>query len=202
MPPLRYHARMKRRLLAASALLWLGSCSPTPPAQWVQGGALLQIPRARWVYGDSTLDITPDGKIYIQGEHELTLDRAGRLIDLNADPVALLLPDGRVVGPDDKALGTVGAIHAALPGELHAWLSLTGTGEVIRYDDEGDRTPFGFWYGCNLSFQSQQACTLVTHLVAMRAREAAAARQNSNYPVPAGPTAPGFGFAPGIPFYQ
>jgi hypothetical protein len=190
---------MKRRLLAASALLLI-SCSPTPPAQWVQGGAPLLIPRARWVYGDATLDLTPNGKIYIQGEHELTLDRAGRVIDLNADPIALLLPDGRVVGPDEKALGTVGAIHASLPGELHAWLSLTGSGEVIRYDDDGDRMPFGFWYGCNLSFQSQQACTLVMHLVAMRAREAAAARQNSPYPASPMGVNPGIGFAPGIPF--
>lgn len=160
-----------RRLALAVPLVLLAACSATPPANWARGGAALDIPRARWVRGDITVDIGPDGKIFINGDHELTVDRGGRVFDVDAQPVALLEPDGHVVGPDDTPLGTVGALHASMPGEANAWLTVTGSGEVIRYDDEGERSTFGVWMGCNATMRAHQTCTLITHLVGMRIRD-------------------------------
>ena len=42
------------------------------------------------------------------------------------------------------------------------------SGEVVRYDDEGERHLFGVWVGCNQSPSAHQVCTLVSHLVGMR----------------------------------
>lgn len=160
-----------QRLAFAAPLVLLAACSATPPANWAQGGAALDIPRARWVRGDVTVDVAPDGKIFVNGEHELNVDRGGRVYDIDSQPVALLEPDGRVVGPDETPLGTVGALHASLPGEANAWLSVTPSGEVIRYLDEGERASFGVWMGCNASPRAHQTCTLITHLLGTKIRE-------------------------------
>lgn len=160
-----------RRLALIAPLALLAACSATPPANWARGGAPLDIPRARWVWGSTTIDVSPDGKVFLNGEPELNVDRGGRVFDLDGQPVALLEPDGRVIGPDEKPLGIVGALHASLPDEATAWLSVTGSGEVIRYDDEGERSSFGVWLGCNSSPRAHQTCTLLTHLLAMRLRE-------------------------------
>ncbi len=158
--------------MAASAAL-LAACSATPPANWARGGTPLDIPRARWVWGSTTVDVAPDGKVLVNGEHELNVDRAGRVFDVEGQPVALLEPDGRLTGPDDRPLGNVGAMHASPPDQETAWLSVLGSGEVIRYDDEGERSAFGVWLGCNVSPRAHQTCTLITHLLGMRLREAA-----------------------------
>jgi hypothetical protein len=160
-----------RRLAFVVPFVLTSACTATPPADWARGGALLDIPRARWVYGLLTVDVMPDGKVFINGEHELNVDRGGRVFDTQAEPLALLEPDGRVVGPDDASLGTVGALHASLPGEKEAWLTVASSGVVVRYVEEGERSDLGVWMGCNVTMRAQQTCTLLTHLIGMRLRE-------------------------------
>jgi hypothetical protein len=160
-----------RRLALTAPLALLVACSATPPANWTRGGATLDIPRARWVWGESAVDIAPDGKIFINGEHELNVDRGGRVFDADGQPVALVEQNGQVVGPGDKPLGMVGALHASLPDEEQAWLSVAPSGEVIRYGEEGERMAFGVWLGCNVSPRAHQTCTLISHLIGMKIRE-------------------------------
>jgi hypothetical protein len=174
----------------AVSLVLLAACSATPPANWMRGGATLDIPRARWVFGERRVDIAPDGKILIDGEHELSVDRGGRVFDADGAPVALVEQDGRVTGPDDKPLGMVGALHASLPDEDQAWLSVAPSGEVIRYGEEGERMSFGVWLGCNVSPRAHQTCTLISHLIGLRIREYE--RQNPSFSV-------GIGVGVGIP---
>lgn len=160
-----------RRLALTIPIALLAACSATPPANWAQGGTQLDIPRARWVWGEVTVDVAPDGKVFLNGEHELNVDRGGRVFDIDGQAVALLEPDGTLVGPDDEPLGMVGALHASLPDESNAWLSVTESGEVIRYDDEGERSSFGVWLGCNRTPRAHQTCTLLSHLLGMRLRD-------------------------------
>ena len=49
------------------------------------------------------------------------------------DETVYVTTDGRVVGPDDKDLGTVGSVTAALPGERVAWLGILPDGQVQSY---------------------------------------------------------------------
>lgn len=159
-----------RRLTPVVLLALLAACAATPPANWARGGALLDIPRARWVYADLAVDVMPDGKILVNGEHFLNVDRGGRVFELSAEPVALLEPDGKVVGPNDAPLGQIGMLHASLPGEANAWITVAQTGAVIRYGEDGEREPFGAWMGCEASPRAHQTCTLVTHVLGMRIR--------------------------------
>jgi hypothetical protein len=152
--------RARLLLLAATA-----ACSATPPANWATGGATLDIPRARWVYGDTVVDVIEDGRILVNGYQEFTVDAAGRLFDLDHEPVALLEADGLVSAPDDEVLGIVGSEHASRPDEDHAWLSLTPSGEVIRYDEDGERYGFGVWMGCRVSPRASQLCVYLTHVL-------------------------------------
>jgi hypothetical protein len=160
---------MKRALLLSVASLFLAACATKPPGNWVKGGAPLDVIPSRWVRGDTTIEIMPDGKVVANSEHLLSVDRGGRVFDVEAKPVALLEPDGRVIGPDDKSLGFVGAWSASLPDKRLAWLAVMNTGEVVRFGDEGERTPMGVWVGgCGYSLRAHQLCTLVTHLLVMR----------------------------------
>lgn len=165
---------MKRALLAP--LLALAACVPPPPAHFAQGGAPLDLPRARWVRGDLTVDLLPEGRVLVNGEQEMGLDRAGRVFTPEGEPLAVLEMDGRVVGTGDQPLGHVGLVHATLPEQTTAWLSVTDSGEVVRYGEGGERVGWGAWMGCDATPRSRQACTLVSHLVGMRvvAREQAA----------------------------
>lgn len=147
--------------LLASALM---GCQAHPPAHWVQGGSRLDIPRARWSTGDSVLDVMPDGKVLGDGVHLFTIDVAGRVFDVDNDPIALLEMDGRLVGKDDANLGKVGLRNASPPGVDFAWLTLEDTGAVIRFDPEGGPHPDGSWSGCGPALRM---CTLVTHLIAL-----------------------------------
>ncbi|MCC6527095.1 MAG: hypothetical protein IT373_30890 [Polyangiaceae bacterium] len=148
------------------------SCKPAAPSAWAQGGAYLEIPRARWVYGNLLVELDWDGKVRIGGEHALSLDRAGRVFTPGGAPIAILLPTGQLVGTADDPLGTVGAATAARAGEHAAWLQLFDTGEVARFRDGGGALPFGVWIGC-AELRSRQACTLVTHVIALGHREVA-----------------------------
>lgn len=186
---------MKRALLLGLGIgsLLLVACAGKPPANWVKGGAPLDVLPSRWVRGDLMIEILPDGKVMMNTELLLSVDRGGRVFDGDAQPVALLEPDGRVLGPDDKPLGFVGAWSAALPDESSAWLAVMNTGEVVRFSDQGERTPMGVWVGgCGYSLRAHQLCTLVTHLLAIRLKDQSPYRPG--YP---GAYPPGMGY-PGM----
>ncbi len=190
---------MKRLCLLAFCAA-LPACSATPPAAWARGGAPLDVLPSRWVLRDGNVEIGPDGKVTINGEHELSIDRAGRVYDPDAKPVALLQMDGRVLGPDDAPLGFVGALSASLPGEQTAWLSIQPTGEVIQFV-EGARSTEGVWIGgCNYSWRSRHACMLVSHIVGMRLRDRrSGATSRGRYPYG---TTPGYGNGIGIGVFR
>lgn len=156
----------------ALAAAWLPACaSSTPPAHWQRGGTPLEIPRARWVRGDSVIEVSRNGAVYVDGDHELTVDRAGRVYRPDGEPVALLYSDGRLLGPDDEDLGIVGAARASLPGKDDvAWLGLYPSGELVVYGDEGQRLALGVWLGCHHSPHTAQTCVLISHLLTRELR--------------------------------
>ena len=127
---------------------------------------MLQIPTARWSRGDTTVDIRPDGKILVDNDPELAIDAAGRVFETDGDPIAVLQPDGQLVGEDNVSMGYVGPVSATFPGSDHAWFTIGSRGEVVRYDTDGDHSQDGVWQGC--AGPGFRACTLVTHLVLMR----------------------------------
>lgn len=194
---------MVRRFIFASVCLsGLAGCSASPPANWARGGAVLDIPRARWVVATSVIDVFPDGRVLINDNQQMTVDRGGRAWDTNNDPVALLEPSGLVTGPGDKRLGTVGLLHASRGDETNAWLSVLPSGEVVQYADDGTRSPLGVWVGCNQSYQSHQTCTYLSHLIAPRILNALQSNQYWNqrgYGYGPGSMMPGMGFSP---FYR
>src|SRR5262252_9258515 len=98
------------RVSAAAFLvaIALAGCEPRPPANWVQGGARLDIPRARWTRSGHLFDIMPDGKVLSDGGHVFSLDAAGRVFNPDGDPIGVLQDDGRLVGRDNVALGRIG----------------------------------------------------------------------------------------------
>ena len=73
---------MKRALLLGLSTLYIAGCAPKPPANWARGGSPLDIPHARWVRGDASVEITGDGRMLVNGEHQLTINRGGRIFDL------------------------------------------------------------------------------------------------------------------------
>ena len=143
----------------------LFGCSRSVPANWAHGGAALEIPRARWVVGTSVIDVFPDGRVLLNDNPQMTVDRGGRVWDTNNDAVALLEPTGTVMGPGDKLLGNVGVLHASLGQETNAWLSVLPSGEVVQYADDGTRSSLGVWVGCQQTYQSHQTCNFFRHLL-------------------------------------
>src|SRR5690349_3895620 len=94
-----------RRALGVSGLLALSfsvlGCSPNQPPRWVEGGAPLVIAAARWDRADEdTVEILPNGQVLEDGDKIFLVDRAGRIVDDDNEPVAILLPDGFVAGTD------------------------------------------------------------------------------------------------------
>jgi hypothetical protein len=186
---------MKRALFLGIGSLFLVACSATPPANWVKGGAPLDVIPSRWVRGDVMIEITPDGKVMLNTEHLLSVDRGGRVVDGDAQPGALLEPDGRVIGPGDTSLGFVGAWSASKPDESMAWMAVMSSGEVVRFGEKGERTPMGVWVGgCGYSLRAHQLCTLVTHLLALRSQDQAPYRDT----YPPGVRPPGMGYPGGM----
>ena len=122
---------------------------------------------ARWDRGDDdSIEISADGKVTEGGDLIFVVDRAGRVVDDDFEPVAILMPDGFVGGPDNRLLGRVGVANAAPPDAAAAWLALMPNGQVTFFDDDGDRASGGVWRGCQ--GPQQRTCTFITHLVAMR----------------------------------
>jgi hypothetical protein len=158
------------RWLVSSALVALGAfgCAPSQPPRWAEGGAALAIPSAHWSRGDEdAIEIRADGQVLEGGSLLFKLDRVGRVVDDEYEPVAVLLPDGRVAGQDDRFLGQVGVTNASPPDRGAAWLSVAPSdGHVTYFDEEGERSLGGQWSGCN--GPALRTCTYVTHLVALR----------------------------------
>lgn len=160
---------MKRALVLVSLGLLSSACASTvPPPGWQQGGTPLWLQRAVWRTGTINVDLMQDGQVMINGTSRFRIDPAGRVIDAEAQPVALLLPDGRLLGTKGEDLGVVGPVTAAAPGSSYAWLGLLPSGQIVRYDDEGRTQSGGSWMGCGGYAPSLQACMLVTYLVATR----------------------------------
>ncbi|HEV8245436.1 MAG TPA: hypothetical protein VGP93_06700 [Polyangiaceae bacterium] len=125
------------------------------------------LPSAHWQRdGDDVIEIQPNGHVLEDGDLVWVIDRVGRVTDDDYEPVALLFPDGRVAGTDDRNLGHVGVSNAAPPSRVEAWLAVMPDGSVTYFDADGDRSSGGRWTGCNGA--ALRTCTLVTHLVALR----------------------------------
>ncbi len=155
-----------RTCTAIAAALLIGACTPDPPPQWQTGGAQLVLNKATWETDDELIELMPSGAVLIDGDHEYTIDRVGRVVDPDNEPVALLLPDGGFIGTDDRNLGHVGITNAAPPWRGTAWVAVVPNGQVIGFDEDGERENLGVWRGCNGPMQ--RSCTLVTHLVLIR----------------------------------
>ena len=102
----------------------------------------------------------------MSGSHVWSVDRVGRVVDGDNEPVALLLPDGNLAGTDHRGLGYIGEANTAPPGDPHAWVSIDPSGQVIRFDSDGNRYSGGLWSGC--AGPQVRVCALVTRLVALR----------------------------------
>lgn len=146
--------------------LLMTACHPAPPPRWAEGGATLILPKARWQRDGDVIEISPTGEVLEDGDVVFVLDRVGRIVDEDREPIALLLPSGALSGNDAVDLGQVGRANASPPTRAYAWLSLRADGAVLRFDVDGDRTADGHWEGCGGS--ALRTCTLVTHLIALR----------------------------------
>ncbi|MFZ5895898.1 MAG: hypothetical protein ACOY0T_32885 [Myxococcota bacterium] len=155
------------RLVAFASLLLALGCSPREPPEWPRGGAPLLIPSARWDRGEAdAIEIRSNGQVLEGGDLVFVVDRVGRVADADYDPLAILLPDGRVVGTDDQYLGQIGVTNAAPPWSTQAWLAVQPDGIAVGFDSDGDRVGFGRWHGCD--GPALRTCTLVTHLLILR----------------------------------
>lgn len=158
--------RSAAQLLIVALACLASACSSTPPARWEQGGATLLLPNARWERDDEVIEIRRSGEVLEDGTVVFELDRVGRVVDDDRDPVALLLPSGTLAGTDDQGLGHVGHANASPPFGSYAWLSVRPDGAVLRFASDGERSFDGRWEGCQGA--ALRTCTLVTHLFALR----------------------------------
>lgn len=156
-------------LLLATALVVLGGCAGKKvPARWATGGGRLDLVSARWTYDGEPVELRPRGdyaEVLVDGDVELVIDRVGRVYTKYQHPIGVLEPDGRLVGPDQVLLGTIGSSYAALPGKANAWLALGMDGAVMKFDEGGAQKPAGRWFGCAVTPYAQQACLLVSYML-------------------------------------
>lgn len=142
------------------------ACAPAKPPRWAEGGAPLAFASARWDReSGGAVELRPDGHVLVDGDLLFVLDRVGRVTNEDYDPLAVLLPDGQLVGTDHQALGRLGVTNASPPGALEAWLAVTPDGKVTYFDTDGARVPGGVWHGCRGPVL--RSCTLVTQLLAL-----------------------------------
>lgn len=145
----------------------VAGCAPDAPPRWPEGGAPLAIGEARWDRGSADrIEIRADGRVFEDGDLVMVVDRAGRVVDSDYDPLGILLPDGRVVGTDRRYLGQIGVTNAAPPWSGHAWLAVMPDGTVTRFAADGEREFAGRWTGCR--GPALRTCTLVSHLISLR----------------------------------
>jgi hypothetical protein len=144
--------------------LFLYGCAPARPAHWAEGGARLEIPSARWVRSRGEVVLAPNGAVDVGGERELSIDPSGRVRDAEGESLALLEPDGRLVGRDDALLATV-TDSAAKPADSLGGLAVLPDGRIVLRAADGEHGA-GTWVGgCNASAAARRACTLVAYLV-------------------------------------
>lgn len=155
---------MYRWLWLIPVALSLSACGSKPPPRWAEGGAPLEIPRAHWQRAGQSVDLLEDGRVFVDGVHRLSMDRAGRVFEPDGEPIAVLQPDGVLAGRDGRVMGRIGTTNAALPGVVTAWLSVGPQGEVVRFEDDGERVADGIWTGCG---RAVRACTLTSHIVGL-----------------------------------
>lgn len=161
-----YSAGMKRLVLIACALFAV-HCTPDPPPNWQSGGAPLFIARAYWERGEHDLiEIRDNGEVYEDDDLAFVVDKAGRVVNDDYEPRAIMLPDGIVVGTDDQPLGRVGVQNASPPDRHYAWLRIMPDGKVLFYDRDGEEHFGGVWRGCGGPMA--RTCTLVTHMFVLR----------------------------------
>ncbi|NUP13540.1 MAG: hypothetical protein HOW73_46480 [Polyangiaceae bacterium] len=145
-----------------------GCAKPKPPAHWISGGGRLDLVPARWEYDGDPVEIRPRGdyaEVLVDGDVEFIVDRVGRVYTRYQQPVAILEPDGRLVGHEQELLGNVGSSYAAQPGKANAWLALSPDGRVVKFEEGGGQKPSSQWTGCSVTPFSLQACLLVTYLL-------------------------------------
>ncbi len=158
---------MRFRHFAIPLALSVTACEAAPPPRWAEGGAPLVVGAATWRTGDGdVVQIDAKGNVSENGDALFVVDRAGRVYDHDNQPVAILLPDGNVVGNDGVHLGRIGVTNAAPPGSGTAWLAVLPDGGVLYFDEDGTRRPNGAWTGC--AGPVLRTCTLVTHIVVLR----------------------------------
>ncbi|MSP25817.1 MAG: hypothetical protein EXR75_11780 [Myxococcales bacterium] len=161
--------------LSVLAAMSAGCAARALPSGWQPGGRRLAVPAARWVVGERTVELTANGSVLVDGAPTMTVDSAGRVYDPERRPIALLLANGNLLGPDDEALGWIGATEAR-GADDDSWLRYLPSGEVVRGTEDVGR-PFGVWLGCDAVPYGSQTCLLVSHLIGLelRARAAVAA---------------------------
>jgi hypothetical protein len=145
--------------------LWACS-SPEPPPNWARGSSPIDLPNARWYreHDGAVVDLLADGRVFVDNDHWFTVDHAGRIFEPDHEPIAILAPDGQLLGKNGVSLGFVGLRNAALPGQRNAWIALDERGEVHRYEPDGESQRDGAWTGCGAALR---ACTVTTHLVSL-----------------------------------
>jgi len=87
--------------------------------------------------------------------------------------VAMLQPDGSLLGVNSLDLGAVDASDATPPGEGRTWLALTREGRVYYVDGDGAKSWDGHWVGCDGPIR--RTCTLVTHFLRALSHQASRA---------------------------
>jgi len=158
--------RTVTKILPVLALI-ATACAPGKPPRWEEGGAPLAIPNARWDRPDEDpLEIRANGQVVEDGDLLYVVDRVGRVVDDDYEPVAVLLPDGHLAGPDGVVLGQVGVTNASPPDRFSAWLSVRPDGSVVYFDEDGGVISRGKWVGCN--GPALRTCTLVTQIITLR----------------------------------
>src|SRR5690606_23558567 len=125
-----------RLLLLVSVVL--AACQAVAPARWAEGGAPLVLPDAEWSRTEGEpLTISATGEVRRDGELLFIIDAAGRVFEENKEPIALLGPDGHVVGTDEEALGRVGLRNASPPWDGVAWLRVGADGTLMLFAQGG-----------------------------------------------------------------
>lgn len=150
-------------MLGAVLASAISGCSATPPPNWAQGGAPVALGHASWDRDGDIYEIKPDGTVSEDGDVLFQIDQVGRVYHEDGDPIAILLPNGHLVGEDSMGMGEVGPVSASFPGDAFAWMSLHPTGLVVRYDRDGGEYQDGTWTGCQGPMS--RTCTLVTHVI-------------------------------------
>lgn len=118
---------------------------------------------AYWQHGAETIEIRPDGEIRNDDGVLFRIDRAGRVSSAEGDPVAVLLPDGRLLSEKDVVLGRISADSSYAPDQQTPSVRILPDGQVVVLSASSEWAPAGQWTYCEGAMA--WTCTLVTHIV-------------------------------------